>query len=70
MTERTGASGTTDSPAQGRYVEATTIETATSVNSLANTGSVRAVVTKRNHGVVELRYVPQEPRTESPDTST
>jgi len=40
------------------------------IDTVTVSQDVRVVVTKRNSGVVHLRYAPQDPPTESPNTSS
>lgn len=52
------------------YRSAQVVQCRTAVESSAPIPNVRSVTTRRNSGVVDLRYAPQEPRTVNDDTTS
>jgi len=53
-----------------QYVSAEKVNVPQNSTTVSSSEKVRLVVTKRNEGTLQLRYAPQEPKRESPDTSS
>lgn len=51
-----------------RYKLADRMDLPSIVNTLGTSQWVRAVATKETQGEIQLRYTPQQPRSETPDT--